>query len=95
MHLLLPILFSLPFFSDSSEKDQKVSVNKELIHTVSSFEQVDYFTSYDLNGNFLWEIPFKTKIESLKVLDENQILIFSRHRNNLAYFLSLVDEQSG
>ena len=70
-------------------------VNKNLIHTISSFDDVDYFSTFLNSGDLLWEIPFNSQILSLKLYNEGLLYIFSKQRNGRAFYLSCVESATG
>ena len=69
-------------------------VKEKTIHTISSFDSVDYFSTYSPDGEFLWEIPFRTKIESFQEM-EGQLFFLSKMRSGDAYVLSCFEEETG
>lgn len=73
---------------------KELSVEDGMVHTICSFDSVDYFTTYSCTGEFLWEIPFGPKIISWQ-RDGDQILVLSRVRNGTAFFLSAINPMNG
>lgn len=88
-YLILAVLF---FSAIAAQAD--VAIHPSDLYVISSFEKMDYFTTYDHDGKLLWEIPFQSKIVSWK-LEEGLLVVHSRHREGLAYYLSCVDPKSG
>jgi hypothetical protein len=70
-------------------------VNKNLIHVISSFDQVDYFSTFLHSGDMVWEIPFNSQILSMKIYNEGLLYIFSKQRNGMAFYLSCVESATG
>jgi hypothetical protein len=84
---------------DSSEAipdftTERMSVNSESIYVVSSFDVIDYFSTYNHEGEFVWETPFSSKIVSWKIKGD-VLFIFSRHRNGLVYYLTRLEAGTG
>ncbi len=73
---------------------KELVVENEKIHAVCSFEQVDYFTTFSPQGEFLWEVPFAAKIVSWKK-EEGLLVVLSKARNGLSYYLSSIDPMEG
>ena len=73
---------------------EKLIVREDIIYTVASFDIVDYFSSVDREGKFLWEIPFSSKIQSFEEAGQ-ELLVLSQKRNGSAYFLSCIEKGTG
>lgn len=69
-------------------------VKEKEIHTIASFDAVDYFTTITSDGEFLWELPFGTKIESFQELGD-RLFILSKMRDGSAYYLTCLDAEKG
>lgn len=78
----------------SAEETDALQIRGEMIYVTASFEQVDYFSTLSQQGEFQWELPFKTKIISWKK-QENHLFILSKMRDESAFFLSCVDAANG
>ncbi|HSW86507.1 MAG TPA: hypothetical protein VLG49_03285 [Rhabdochlamydiaceae bacterium] len=72
----------------------QLSIGEEHIYTISSFDSIDYFCTYDRDGKLTWEIPFGSKIVAWRTKNES-LFIFSRLRNGRAYFLTCIDSSTG
>lgn len=73
---------------------EDLQISSDHLHTVSTFDEVTFFTTYDLEGNPLWEIPFNSLILSWELYQEH-IYIFSKARNAIAYFLTCINPSTG
>jgi len=89
---LRALLLSVWVFS--TLKADPLHLDVEHIHTVSTFENVTFFTTYNYSGELVWEVPFNSEITSWKMQGE-QLLVFSKARNNLACFLTCIEAASG
>lgn len=76
------------------ESTDPLVVHQKNVSVISSFEMVDYFSTYSEMGMLLWEVPFGSKIESWKLTDE-ALFIFSRHRKGSACYLTCVHPDTG
>lgn len=72
----------------------RLFINKNHVYVISSFDELDYFSVYSDSGKLVWEVPFNSKIVSWKMTDE-LLIIFSRHRAGLVYYVTCVDPISG
>ena len=72
-----------------------LSVDKNLVQVISSFDEVDYFSTYSPSGALIWEVPFGSKILSWKRGDGESLFIFSKNRNSLVTYLTCVDPSTG
>jgi outer membrane protein assembly factor BamB len=88
------LFFSLLFFVLCNLNSEQLSVIGDNIYVVSKFPEVDYFTVYTSSGEFLWEISFNSEVVSSQVKDD-LLLIFSKARNGVAYFLTCLDIREG
>ena len=77
-----------------SEVNESLTVTSDKIYTVSSFDSIDYFTVYSLNGTPLWEVNFTSKIITWKVANDS-IIILSKARNGSAYFVTSIKNDDG
>jgi|SRR6516164_3458987 hypothetical protein len=89
---LLAIASSLQ--GEESLQNEVLTINEGVVHVVSSFAEIDYFSTFSEKGEFLWEIPFKSKISSWKK-EGDKLFIFSQMRGGAAFFLSCVDLRNG
>ncbi len=76
-----------------SESD-RLSIHKNRVYAVSSFDQMDYFSVYSDLGELVWEVPFNSKVVTWKMTDE-WVYIFSRSRGGLAYYVSCIEPITG
>jgi outer membrane protein assembly factor BamB len=88
------LLCSLFFFVLCNLNSEQLSINGDNIFVVSKFAEMDYFTIYTSSGEILWEVPFNSEIVSSQVKDD-LLLIFSKARSGLAYFLTCLDMKEG
>jgi len=79
----------------SEYSSETLVVNKNLIHVISSFDQIDYFSTFLHSGDIVWEIPFNSQILSMKIYNEGLLYIFSKQRNGMAFYLSCVESATG
>jgi len=86
--------FILLVFWPALQAIEPLIVEEKTVYTVASFESVDFFTTYSHEGEFLWEIPFNTKIESIQE-NNDRILFLSKMRDETAYILSCFDKTTG
>lgn len=77
-----------------AEVNENLSVTSDKIYTVSSFDSIDYFTVYSFEGTPLWEVNFTSKIISWKIAN-NSIIILSKARNGLTYFVTSIKNDDG
>lgn len=75
--------------------EEKLGITGETICIVSSFNEGDFFTVYAKSGELVWELSFKSQIVSWKNLDDETILIFSKQRNGLYYYLTNISNTDG
>jgi len=71
-----------------------LAIDNGVVHVVSSFSQIDYFSTFSEKGEFVWEIPFNAKVLSWKK-EGDKLFVFSQMRGGAAFFLSCVDPTSG
>ncbi|MEI8366475.1 MAG: hypothetical protein WCF65_08685 [Parachlamydiaceae bacterium] len=71
-----------------------MATHEELIHVVSSFEKMDYFSSFTMEGERSWERSFNSKILSWDVQGDG-ILIFSKDRSVETYYLTCFQKKTG
>ena len=90
---LTALSFSL-FGDEEPIQTEELIVQGEKIHAICSFDQADYFTTFSSQGEFLWEVPFASKIISWKKEDAH-LYILSKARNGLTYFLSAIEAANG
>ena len=64
------------------------------ISVVSPFDTTTFITTYSSTGEPLWEVAFTSEIISWKQ-KENQLLVFSKARNDAVYFLTCIDAAEG
>lgn len=72
----------------------KLLFGSEMIHSISSFDQIAYLTTYSYEGNPIWELPFFAKIVSWE-LKEGKLFIFSKNRPGTAFYLTCIDAAQG
>ena len=87
------LLATTPFLAEASVSNP-MEIHEGAIHVISSFEKVDYFTTYKLTGDMAWEQTFNSVILSWRIENES-ILIFSRDRAGLAYYLTCFQLKTG
>lgn len=87
------IIALLSFFG-VCQAQESISVQENYVFAVSSFDAVDYFSTLTKEGEYLWEIPFSTQVQSFEVKDD-QLFILSKTRNGLAYFVTCVNKEDG
>lgn len=88
-------LFALSTLTANQDyTSDQLGIGSDHIYTISSFDTVDYFCTYDHNGNLVWEIPFYSKILSWKK-NEDALIIFSKHRNGQICFLTCAAGDTG
>jgi len=92
--LSLLVLFAINLSSNEDFVSDPLEICGDSICIISSFEEQDYFTTYDQEGTVLWEIPYRAKILSWK-LDREHIFILSKNRNGQVYYLSCVNPKNG
>ncbi len=71
-----------------------MAVGDHLIHIVSSFESVDYLTTFSHGGELVWEVPFQSQVVSWG-LREGALFVFSKARDGQIYFLTDLDAETG
>lgn len=90
------LISSVKATDPSSEySSELIFVNKNLIHTISSFDDVDYFSTFLHSGDLVWEIPFNSQILSTNISNEGLLYIFSKQRNGMAFYLSCLESATG
>jgi len=83
-----------------------ILLQDDMIYTASSFEEVDYLSTFSFTGDLLWEVPFKAKILTIDThcswieSDENNektdyLFVLSQSRDELAFFLSCIYPATG
>ena len=90
MRLLLAMLA----FASFGQTQEKLIVKENAIYTICSFDSIDYFSTFDHEGTFLWEIPFGAKIISVEEAGD-RLLLLSRARDGSSYFLSSIERATG
>jgi len=96
MKFLLALMLcasTLHAFEDDFSKD-KLIISAENISVISSFEAMTFITTYSSTGEPLWEAPFTSEIISCKCA-EDHLLVFSKARNGIAYFLTCIEAKNG
>lgn len=91
---ILFVFAAIRVFAGNEWNNDKLFVAQECVFVISSFAEVDYFTTFSQSGDFLWEIPFSSQIQSWKI-EDNRLYILSQTRNKLAYYLSCVSPIDG
>ena len=86
---------TLSLHATEISNEEVLVVDTNLVYVTSSFDEVDYFSTYSHSGSIAWEVPFGSKIVSWKKLDDDQLVIFSKNRNGLAFYLTCVDSATG
>jgi hypothetical protein len=97
-YILIGSLAMMAFTGHADEEalfeTYELMIEEDKIHAICSFDQVDYFTTFSTQGEFIWEIPFAAKIVSWKK-EATQLFVLSKARNGLAFFLSSIDTVNG
>ena len=70
-------------------------LNNNLIHAISSFDEIDYFSTFSSSGDLVWEIPFSSQIVSTRIYSNELLYIFSKQRNGLVFYLSCIESANG
>ncbi len=79
---------------DADRGIDRLSVRKNHVYAISTFNEIDYFSVYSDSGAFAWEVPFNSAILSWKTNDEF-VFIFSRSRTGLAYYVTCIEPLTG
>jgi len=91
--VLMLFVSSLNAFENDFSKD-KLIISAGNISVISSFEAMTFITTYSPAGDPLWEAPFTSEIVSCKCT-EDHLLVFSKARNGIAYFLTCIEAKDG
>ena len=75
------------FHLDANENhsEQMILIDKSVC-VVSKFAEIDYLTVFSSGGELLWEVAFN---------DDGLLIIFSKARNSMAYFLTCLNAKEG
>ena len=84
----------LVFTSALSASEDKLLTQGDSISVISSFDTMTFITTYSSSGEPLWEAPFTSEVISCKRV-EGRLLVFSKARNGMAYFLTSIDADTG
>ncbi len=84
---------SEPFYDYEFNQDRMLVRNSKVM-IVSSFDNTDHITCYDIYGNRLWDTEFQSKIISWRQI-EDIILVFSKARNSNSTYLICIDSSHG
>ncbi len=72
----------------------KFLLGSEMIHSISSFNEIVYLTTYSYEGNPIWELPFSVNIISWELKGGN-LFVFSKNRLGTAFFLTCINAANG
>lgn len=87
-------MIALLTFFGVCQAQESISVQENYVFAVSAFDTVDYFSTLTKEGEYLWEIPFNTQVQSFEVKDD-QLFILSKTRSGLACFVTCVNKEDG
>jgi hypothetical protein len=97
-YLLIGCLTAILFTASADEnvpiQTDVLFTHDEMVHAISSFSGVDYFSTFSCKGEFLWEVPFGPKIVSWKK-ETDRLFVLSKMRNGSAFFLTCIDPANG
>lgn len=91
--LTILCISKIGFGVDRFDCDQMQIVN-DRIYLITPLFNRDVVTAYTINGTFLWEVPFHTKILSLKIYAD-RIFVFSQKKQSEQTYLSCLDPYTG
>ena len=84
----------LLFTSALSASEDKLLVSEGTITVASVFDTATFITTYSSTGESLWEAPFTSEVITFKRV-EDHLLVFSKARSGMAYFLTCIDAGTG
>lgn len=77
-----------------SQQAEGMCINNGEIFVVSSFTDADHLTAYTVNGVWIWNVKFTSKMISWQVFD-HYIFVFTKDKYGRSTYITCLDRHTG